>query len=141
MRKLVWFIIIVLLILTGVSVACAYSPTVKDTVVGGLTGIGGLVWVSISNGWTNLASIAGANGTNFLISTCVTALLSIGLFLVLTRSRVVAKLPGIKKTETVSEGGYQTAPPAQPLPIPKKSSSTVEPQPVAEAEMEVEPVA
>jgi len=134
MRKLLVVIILALILVSSLIGACLASDGVKTIVVNILLAVFGPVWIFISNGWSNLALTVGGSGAYFLLYTCVVGLFFIGLFLLLTRSRIAGKLPGTKKPETVSEAGYQTAPPTQPLPIPKKSASTVEPQPVANTE-------
>ncbi len=69
MRRLAWFVIIVLIIVAGVSIACAYDEGTKIWIVNGLTRIGGVVWTSVSAGWGNLAAFVGTSGVYFLIYT------------------------------------------------------------------------
>ena len=97
MSKKLWFVIILLLIVAGVSAACAYSPDVKSTVAGGLQGIGGSIWVSLSTGWSNLATAVGASGTYFLLYTCAALLFGGILFVVLNRARNAGKIPLMNK--------------------------------------------
>ena len=102
MRKLVWFVIILLLIVASISVACAYSPGIKNMVVTGLTGVGGAVWVSLSTGWSNIATTVGASGTYFLLYTCAALLFGGILFVVLNRAKKAGKIPLIKKIPSVT---------------------------------------
>ena len=138
MRKLVWFVIILLLIVAGISVACAYSPGIKNTVVNGLTGVGGIVWVSLSTGWSNLATTVGASGTYFLLYTCVALLFGGILFVVLNRAKKAGKIPLMKKSSPTLSGlsGLQREP-LEPEQQPSQIRVAQNPvEPIAEKPLE-----
>jgi len=134
--KKLLFLIIVLLIVATVAGLCAAYPDVKSFVVGGLTGIGGVVWVSVSTGWSDLATTVGASGTYFLIYTCVTLLFGGILFVMLNRAKAAGKIPLIKKIPSVTPttAAYQDqlsnpepyTPTSNPKPEPKTEEVVAE---------------
>jgi hypothetical protein len=135
MRKLVWFIIFVLLIVSGVSAACAYSEGVKETVVGGLAGVGGIVWVSISGAWSKFVTVI-ATPTNMVIYTCSLIVVGGVLFIFLNKAKQSGKLPLTKKA--AAEIPLQSGPDVVPGSVIKTNPAPQEETPVAPKEVEVE---
>ena len=133
--KKLLFLIIVLLIVATVAGLCAAYPDVKSFVVGGLTGIGGVVWVSVSTGWSDLATTVGASGTYFLIYTCVTLLFGGILFVMLNRAKAAGKIPFAKKPTIAIP--LQSGPDVVPGSVIKQTNPTPT-QPEAPKELEAE---
>lgn len=109
MRKLAYFVLMVLAIVSTWAVAAWLSPAVKSGSEGLFKAILGTGWTLISGAWTNLLTIVSANGTNFLIYT-LGVLIFAGFFWI-GMAKLWAKRPKIfgRVEQGVSSAGSSLA--------------------------------
>jgi hypothetical protein len=106
MRKLAWFVAIVLLISLAIAIAAHISEDFKIAVVYVLTAIGGTVWITASGAWSNFAMIIGSSGTYFFIFTIL--VLIVGWQLLGRTLTLVRNQTPFKKKQTGAETPEQT---------------------------------
>lgn len=96
MRKLAWFVLIIFTSIFAIAVVCAIDPNNTGKMVSNfLKGLGGTIWITLSNSWINLGKTAGSTGTYFLIYTIGVLMLGGIMWIALTKAK--KKLPSIKK--------------------------------------------
>jgi hypothetical protein len=132
LRKLAWFVAILLVISLAIAIACAASPDVKFVVVNFFVGVGGEIWIRISTGWSGLASTIGSSGTYFFAWTV--GILVLGSITWITLLRYKKKIPLLNKATPAPAPpimGQPTTVILQSSPTPTKSAKT-EPAPTPE---------
>lgn len=80
MRKLAYVIIIGLVVALGWSIAALIDEGIKSGSIGLWSALLGGGWVLIQGAWSNLMTIASADGTTFLIYTLTILLISLPLW-------------------------------------------------------------
>jgi peptidoglycan/LPS O-acetylase OafA/YrhL len=108
MRKLIWFILIVLVVALGLAVACNYSPEFSATLYDfGVNTVGGGIMTSVTGALTGLmlwGSEGLANSVAILAGTLIAGSI---LWIVLLKRYIWPKIKGVTKpiTPTISLRG------------------------------------
>ena len=102
MRKLIWFILIVLVVALGLAVACNYSPEFSATLYTfGVDTVGGGIMTSVTGALTGLmlwGSEGLANSVAILAGTLITGSI---LWLVILKKYIWPKIKGVKGEQKI----------------------------------------